>query len=143
MLVRKFSGRTATAIIPFPGDNILLIKRKTVPFVGYWALPGGRTEPGETVEETVIREVKEETGLKVTIIRKIGEYHEEGVHQGVAYDYYPACFLVKPSDDKIRKQDSEIEEIQLFNLTNLPGELAFEHVMMIKDFLSQKQTNLD
>jgi len=50
---------------------------------------------------------------------------------------------VKPSDDKIRKQDSEIEEIQLFNLTNLPGELAFEHVMMIKDFLSQKQTNLD
>jgi ADP-ribose pyrophosphatase YjhB (NUDIX family) len=29
-----------------------------VPFSGYWALPGGRVDPGETVEQTVVREVK-------------------------------------------------------------------------------------
>ena len=54
----KFSGRTATAIITFPPDKILLIKRATVPFMGYWALPGGRVDTGETVEQTVVREVK-------------------------------------------------------------------------------------
>ena len=61
----KFAGRTATAIITFPPDKILLIKRATVPFKGYWALPGGRVDPGETVEQTIVREVKEETGLDV------------------------------------------------------------------------------
>jgi len=91
----KYSGRTATAIIEFPPDMILLIKRDTVPFKGYWALPGGRAEPGETVEQTIVREVKEETGLDVAIIRKIGEYHEQGIQDGVEYDYFPACFLVK------------------------------------------------
>ena len=51
----KYAGRTATAIIPYSPDEILLIKRRTVPFSGYWALPGGRVDPGETVEQTVVR----------------------------------------------------------------------------------------
>jgi 8-oxo-dGTP diphosphatase len=74
--MKKFTGKTSTAIIPYPGGNILLIKRNTIPFKGYWALPGGRMDPGEIIEQTIIREVKEETGLDVTIVRKIGEYVE-------------------------------------------------------------------
>ena len=131
----KYSGRTATAIIEFPGDMILLVKRLTVPFKNYWALPGGRSEPGESVEQTIVREVKEETGLDVAVVRKIGEYHEQGVQGGVEYDYYPACFLVKVVGGEMRKQQSEIEDIQLFNLDDVPAELAFEHSQMIKDFL--------
>lgn len=136
--MRKFSGRTATAIILFPGDDILLIRRKTVPFVGYWALPGGRMDPGETIEETVVREVKEETGLDVAIVRKVGEYHEEGVQQEVEYDYYPTCYVVKPLNNRIQKQESEVEEVRLFKLKRLPEKLAFEHALMINDFLKQK-----
>ncbi|MCJ7762870.1 NUDIX hydrolase [Candidatus Bathyarchaeota archaeon] len=131
-----FSGRTATAIIPFPNDKILLIKRATMPFKDYWALPGGRLDPGETVEQTVVREVKEETGLNVAVICKVGEYHEQGVQGGVEYDYYPACFLVKIVGGEIKKQESEIEEIQLFSLSKLPDVLAFEHAVMIKDFVA-------
>jgi 8-oxo-dGTP diphosphatase len=78
----KFAGRTATAVIPFPSDKILLVKRCTVPFRGYWALPGGRVDPGETVEQTIVREVEEETGLDVIVVSKIGEYHEQGVQGG-------------------------------------------------------------
>ena len=89
----KFSGRTAAAIVEFPDSRILLIKRATVPFRGYWALPGGKVDVGETVEETVMREVKEETGIEVEIVEKIGEYHENGVQDGVEYDYYPRVFL--------------------------------------------------
>jgi 8-oxo-dGTP diphosphatase len=131
-----FSGRTATAIIPFPPGKILLIKRATVPFKDYWALPGGRLDLGETVEQTVIREVKEETGLDVAVICKVGEYHEQGVQGGVEYDYYPACFLVKIVGGEIKKQESEIEEIQLFSLSKLPEVLAFEHAKMIEDFVA-------
>jgi 8-oxo-dGTP diphosphatase len=132
----KFAGRTATAIIPFAPDKILLIKRSTPPFIGYWALPGGRVDAGEAVEQTVVREVKEETGLDIKIVRKVGEYHEQGVQAGVAYDYYPACFLVKTVGGKIRKQESEIQGIKLFSINSIPETLAFEHSQMIKDYVA-------
>ena len=132
---KKFSGKTATAIIEFPNNKILLIKRGTVVFRGYWALPGGKVDAGETVEEAVVREVREETGLKVEIVRKIGEYHERGVHDGIEYDYYPMCFLVKLIDGKIRKQKGEIMQIKLFNLNEIPERLAFKHSAMIKDYM--------
>ena len=137
--MKKYTGKTATAIIPFPLDNILLVKRDTVPFKGYWALPGGRMDPGETVEQTIVREVKEETGLDVTVIRKIGEYVEKGVKDDVEYEYYPTCFLVKTVGGEIKRQESEIQEIQLFSLKELPYPLAFEHNLMIKDFLNNKR----
>jgi 8-oxo-dGTP diphosphatase len=137
----KFAGRTATAIIPYPQNKILLIKRSTPPFVGYWALPGGRVDPGETVEQTIVREVKEETGLDVTVVSKVGEYHEQGVQGGFEYDYYPACFLVKVVGGEIKKQESEIEEIKLFSLNAVPKPLAFEHAQMIKDYLTTRKTS--
>jgi 8-oxo-dGTP diphosphatase len=138
-----FSGRTATAIIQFPPDKLLLIKRATVPFRGYWALPGGRLDPGETVEQTVVREVKEETGLDAAVVCKIGDYHEQGVQGGVEYDYYPACFLVKVVSGTIRRQECEIEEIKLFSLSELPTVLAFEHAAMIKDFVAANDADLN
>jgi len=131
----KFSGRTAAAIVEFPDSRILLIKRATVPFRGYWALPGGKVDSGETVEETVVREVKEETGIEVEIVEKIGEYHENGVQDGVGYDYYPACFLVKSVGGKVERQEREIECIKLFNLKEIPDRLAFKHASMIHDYI--------
>ena len=136
----KFAGRTATAVIPFPPDKILLVKRRTLPFKGYWALPGGRVDLGETVEQTIVREIKEETGLDIAIVRKIGEYHEQGVQDGEEYNYYPACFLVKRLSGEIKKQESEIEEIKLFSLDQVPVSLAFEHAQMIKDYLTARKT---
>ena len=47
--MKRYTGKTSTAIIPYPDNKILLIKRNTRPFVGYWALPGGRMDPGETI----------------------------------------------------------------------------------------------
>lgn len=132
----KFSGKTATAIVEFPNNKILLVKRATVVFKGYWALPGGKVGPGETVEHTVVREVKEETGLDVEIVRRMGEYHESGVQDGIEYDYYPSCFLVKPVGGNIRRQENEIEDIRLVDLKNIPEKLAFEHSSMIEDYMN-------
>lgn len=137
----KLSGRTTAAVVEFPDGRILLIKRHTVPFKGYWALPGGRVEASEIVEQTVVREVKEETGLTAAIIRKIGEYREKGFKDGVEYDYSPACFLVRPVSGEVKRQESEIEEIRIVNLTEIPAELAFEHSKMIQDYTALKQSN--
>jgi 8-oxo-dGTP pyrophosphatase MutT (NUDIX family) len=61
---------TASALI-FHKEKVLLVKHRKL---GVWLYPGGHTEPNETPEETLLREVKEETGLTVKII---GEKDEE------------------------------------------------------------------
>jgi len=135
----KFSGKTVAAIIEFPNNKILLVKRATVVFKGYWALPGGRIDAGETVEQAVLREVTEETGLQVRIVRKIGEYHESGVQDGIEYDYYPTCFLVKPMGGKIKRREKEIEKTGLFDLKDIPKRLAFKHSTMIRDYMLTRE----
>lgn len=137
----KRSGRTTVAIVQFPDNRILLVKRRTPPFKDYWALPGGRVEAGEVIEQTVVREVKEETGLDVKIIKKIGEYHEEGFKDGINFDFFPACFLVKPTGGKIRRQESEIEDIKLVQPEEISDDLAFVHSTMIRDYVTMIQDN--
>jgi 8-oxo-dGTP pyrophosphatase MutT (NUDIX family) len=53
------------------GDTILLEKRRDC---GWWGLPGGRVEPGESLAEAAVREVCEETGLTVEVTHLIGVY---------------------------------------------------------------------
>ncbi len=137
VIIMKFQGRTATAIIIYPSNKILLVKRSTPPFIGYWALPGGRVEIGESVEQTVVREVKEETGVDVRIVRKVGEYHEKGNQGGQEYNYDPACFLVEPISGEVKRQKGEIAEAKLFYFDELPEVMAFVHGQMIKDYLAQ------
>lgn len=133
---KKYTGNTAAAIIIKKPNLILLIKRLTRPFIGYWALPGGRQEPEENIQQTLIREVKEETGLDVIIINKIGEYREKGINGNIEYDYFPTCFLAKIVGGKIQKQEKEIASIKFFNLEKIPKNLAFEHNQMIMDYLN-------
>jgi 8-oxo-dGTP diphosphatase len=60
------------AVIKDPDGRLLLIKRGNEPGAGLWSLPGGRVEPGETDEQAVTREVREETNLTVECGRLLG-----------------------------------------------------------------------
>ena len=48
--------------------QVLLVKRAREPLAGQWSLPGGAVELGETLEEAVVRELREETGLTVRVL---------------------------------------------------------------------------
>jgi ADP-ribose pyrophosphatase YjhB (NUDIX family) len=54
---------TAAVIIKGPSNQIVLVKNESKPVPHFWKFPGGRKEPGETAEETAVREIQEETGL--------------------------------------------------------------------------------
>ena len=51
--------------------EVLLVKRGRAPFAGFWSFPGGGVELGERLEEAARREVREEAGIDVAIVRQI------------------------------------------------------------------------
>ena len=63
-----------------PQKRALLVRRKSDPFAGYYALPGGFVNVGETVEAACQREVQEETGLAIdeSRLRLVGIYSDPG-----------------------------------------------------------------
>jgi acetyl-CoA carboxylase carboxyl transferase subunit beta len=67
--------RAASAVIRNADGDYLLVQRATPPEKGHWTLPGGRVDPGETLEQTAIREVYEETGVVIRIVRALGQLH--------------------------------------------------------------------
>jgi 8-oxo-dGTP diphosphatase len=67
------------AVVRDEQGRLLLIKRGHEPGAGLWSLPGGRIEPGETDAEALVREMLEETGLKVAPGRLLGNVKRPGL----------------------------------------------------------------
>ncbi|ADB57867.1 NUDIX domain-containing protein [Archaeoglobus profundus] len=119
---------TVDAIIPYKG-GIVLIKRKNEPFKDHYALPGGIVEYGETVENALIREVKEETGLDVKPYRLIGVYSDP--NRDPRGHFVSVCFIAIPKGGEL-KASSDAKDVGVFKLDSLP-KLAFDHNKMIED----------
>jgi 8-oxo-dGTP diphosphatase len=86
-------------------DRLLLIQRGRPPAEGLWSLPGGRIEPGETPQQAIVREVREETGLHTSVIRSVGSVHRTALHGDVYVieDFLVAC---EESPDPVAQDDA-------------------------------------
>jgi len=109
--------------------SIILVKRKKPPYEGYWALPGGLVEYGETVEEAVVREVKEETGLDVEVKGLVGVYSRPD--RDPRGHVISIAFLVVEIGGELRgSRETEVNEFYA-----IPRELAFDHREILRDGL--------
>jgi 8-oxo-dGTP diphosphatase len=116
------------AIIPYK-NGIILIERMFEPFKGKLALPGGHVDKKESEEEAVIREVMEETGLKVRIKKKIGIY--ASANRDPRYPTVSTCYLCEVVGGNLRAA-SDAKRIFVLNKVKA-CDLAFDHAKMIKD----------
>ncbi|MHA1938479.1 MAG: NUDIX domain-containing protein [Candidatus Thorarchaeota archaeon] len=66
----------AVDVVVTDGERILLVKRGKDPYKDRFALPGGFVEYGETVEETAVREILEETGVQIKLEAILGVYSD-------------------------------------------------------------------
>jgi len=62
----------ASAVVKDAEGRVLLVLRVNEPEAGCWTIPGGRVEPGESLEDAAVREVLEETGLLVLVEHELG-----------------------------------------------------------------------
>lgn len=106
--------------------KIVLIERKNPPFQGKFALPGGFVDIGETTEEAVAREVMEETGLTIEIVKLLGVYSETS--RDPRGHTVSIVYMVR--GEGVPKADSDANGVFLFDLQDMP-ELAFDHNLII------------
>jgi 8-oxo-dGTP diphosphatase len=107
------------------GLSVLLVKRKYEPFKGHWAMPGGFVNEGESLEEAVARELKEETSIEVGYLEQLytfGKPDRDPRQHIVAVAYFA---LVRP-DYLTIEPDTDAEEVAWFPIDEVPP-LAFDH----------------
>jgi 8-oxo-dGTP diphosphatase len=92
--------RVAVAALAVKDGKILLVKRKYPPGAGKWSLPGGHVELGERLEEAVLRELKEETGVDGVVKGFLApvEYIEQDGGQ-VRYHFVILVYLVEATGE--------------------------------------------
>ena len=113
--------------------KVLLIQRGDQPFKGGWAFPGGFMNMDETTEQCAVRELEEETGLRLSKIQQIGAYSKvdrdpRGRTVTVAY------LAVIDAPVAVTGQD-DAAKAEWWPLSSLPI-LAFDHDEIISDAIA-------
>ena len=105
----------------FEGNRVLLVERGKPPCAGYWSLPGGVVETGERLEDALLREVFEETGLHVTAgeIATVFERIMPDSSGGCEYHYVLIDFYCTIRAGELRPGDDS-KSVRWFDLGNLP-----------------------
>jgi ADP-ribose pyrophosphatase YjhB (NUDIX family) len=120
--------KVAVAIFIVQDDSILLVKRAMQPGRGKWALPAGFVDYGEDPREAAVREVEEETGLKVRLNELVdvlpGDTPGEGATIVIVYSAEVLDGALTAADD--------VDEAVFFEANNLP-ELAFASTQLVID----------
>ncbi|MFH1787931.1 MAG: NUDIX hydrolase [Candidatus Altiarchaeota archaeon] len=111
------------------GGRVLLVKRLNPPFQGLWALPGGFVDVGESCEEAVVREVREETGLDVEIKKLVGVYSDPA--RDPRGHTASAVYLCGKKGGRLAADD-DAADARFFSFDELPN-LAFDHALIVGD----------
>lgn len=103
-------------------DEVLLVERGTEPLLGFWSLPGGVVETGETLETAVRRETLEETGLAVEplLIAEVFERIMPDAGGRIEYHYVLIDYLCKATGGSLQAAD-DVSQARWFPKHSLAG----------------------
>jgi ADP-ribose pyrophosphatase YjhB (NUDIX family) len=114
---------------------------------GVWGLPKGTPNPGETMEETALREVSEETGLEVRITDKIGVVEYWFAREGVRYHKWVHHFLMEATGGDTTAHDAEYDRVEWRVVEDALKTLTFrnERDMVIKarEMMEKRASHVD
>lgn len=109
------------AIVRDDRDRLLLVRRGREPGRGRWSIPGGRVEPGESAREAVVREVEEETGVRVVVTGLAGFVERPGPDD-VVYEIEDFFARVEPgTDPHLLLPGDDAEDAQWYPVHRISG----------------------
>jgi ADP-ribose pyrophosphatase YjhB (NUDIX family) len=123
-------------------SKILLVQRQNNPFKNKWCLPGGFVDPGETLEQAVIREVKEETNIdlfKPTLFDILDDVDRDPRGRTISFVFSEflnsgALKMVQPGDDAKNASWAYLDHDTDF--------LGFDHSKVVQRFYKKQRRNL-
>ncbi|HEX9038419.1 MAG TPA: NUDIX hydrolase [Ktedonobacterales bacterium] len=121
---RSAAFRIACFALIERGGEYLLAKRRDI---GFWNLPGGGLESGETVEEGLAREVIEEISVTIRVVRLVGVYSKPQKNEVVL------TFLCKLATDDEPSSSEEVSQVGWFAPDRLPENTLPKHRERIRD----------
>ena len=131
--LQKGPFSTVDAIIEIE-DGVVLIKRSNPPFG--WAIPGGFVDYGESLENAVIREMKEETGLDLEDLRQFHTYSEPD--RDPRFHTICTVFLAKgKGKPKAGDDAAALKVVKLDEIEDI--EFAFDHRLILEDYIKYKE----
>lgn len=124
----------SAAIFDEPRQRVLLIQRDDN---GLWCLPSGGMDPGESVSETIIREVEEETGLAVGVVGLVGVYSSPHVlvryPDGNRFQIVSLCFAAEVLGGELRTTDEAVSIGYFTQEEATAMDVMANHVERIRD----------
>ena len=120
----------ASALIIHQG-KVLFIQRAQELARRKWAFPGGSIKGDKTAEEAAKREVKEETGLDIKILRLLGVYRTQGYEP----NYEISCFIGESKTDKVTPSSEVMDWKWLNPIEGLKLDLTSTVRQALEDFL--------
>ena len=133
-----FIGVGCGALILNEKGEALLMKRgpKSKNEAGFWSKPGGAVELGESVEDAIRREIKEELGVDIELLAplKFTDHRAQGGQHWIALNYTARVVKGEP---RIREPE-KIAEIGWFSLDKLPAPLTQTTSEPIEEYLRMR-----
>lgn len=130
---------TTGLIIENSKGEIMLVKRKYDPMKGYLDVAGGFVESGENLEDSAVREAKEELGVDITDVKYFRSYEDEYEYLGINIKTLGFVLTAKLVDEENLKPADDVEEIFFFPKDKVPFEkVAFESIRQgLLDYLKK------
>jgi 8-oxo-dGTP diphosphatase len=119
-------------IIIETGHGIVLIERKNPP--NGWAIPGGFVDWGESLEEAAVREAREETSLRIDLIRQFHTYSDP--RRDPRYHTITTVYI--GSAGGIPRASDDAGAVGIFTQATLPSPLTFDHADILSDYFSKR-----
>jgi 8-oxo-dGTP pyrophosphatase MutT (NUDIX family) len=122
---------------PRPDAPVALVAHRSVRGTLQWTLPKGAQEEGETVEQTALREVREETGLKVELIGRLDtiDYWFVWAPEKTRYHKFVHYFLMRAVGGDFAEHDHEMEEAAWFEPAQARRRMSFANERKLLDLI--------
>lgn len=104
---------------------------------GVWGLPKGTPDAGESLEQTAVREVTEETGLDVRIVGELGTVEYWFARDGVRYHKWVHHYLMEATGGDTSKHDVEYDRVEWLPVEDAMRRLSFKNEVAIVEKAKQ------